>query len=343
MVMTTRSLRRPFAALTMLVLLVCLALSSSALGSSSAAKPKAHSSAVARASSTFQTGIGDEQPEMFTDPHWEQLHTHIARYIAPYDAAYSLEDLTRAQQWIAAAEAAHQQILVAFYHSERTPLRMPSVALYERDVKRFMKLFPQVTQYQPWNEANRGNVAHMFASPTAVASAKYYQVLKRACHTCTIVGLDILDQQNVAPTLTYIAQFKAEIRHLETVMPSVWGLHNYSDTNRGSSLRTRAVLAAVPGQVWLTETGGIVQFGGSFPNHNGSGLKRAASALSFMFKIAASQPRIKRLYIFQWTGSTASARFDAGLTDAHFKPRPGYVVVCHQLHAAHCNVSLSNH
>ncbi len=325
-------------------LLAALALSPSALGRSGHAKSHTAAGVIAHTSSTsFLTGIGDEQTEMFTDPHWQQLHTRIARYIAPYDAAYYGEDLNEVTAWIRAAEASHQQILIAFYHSEHTPTRMPSVAQYERDVKRFMKLFPEIKQYQPWNEANRGNVAHMFASPSAVAAAEYYQVLKRACHTCTVVGLDILDQQNVSPTLTYIAQFKAEIRRLRTIMPSVWGLHNYSDTNRDSSLRTRAVLAAVPGQVWLTETGGIVQFANSFPNRGGAGLKRAAAALRFMFSIASANSRIKRLYVFQWTGSPASARFDAGLTDAHFKPRPGYLVICHELHAAHCNVTLSKH
>jgi hypothetical protein len=343
--MTKSYLRRPIPVLLTVALLVGLALSSSALGRSSASSTKLRTASepIAHSSSTFMTGIGDEQTEMFSDPHWQQLHTRISRYIAPYDVAYDSEDLAHATEWIHEAEAEHQQILIAFYHSERTPTKMPSLAIYQRDVKRFMQLFPEIKQYQPWNEANRGNVAHMFDSPTAVASAQYYQVLKRACHSCTIVGLDILDQANVYPTLVYIAQFKAEIRRLETVMPSVWGLHNYSDTNRDSTMRTRAVLAAVPGQVWLTETGGIVKFGPSFPNNNGSGLKRAASALSFMFKIAASNPRITRLYIFQWTGSTASARFDAGLTDAHYKPRPGYLVVCHQLHAAHCNVTLSKH
>jgi hypothetical protein len=97
-------------------------------------------------------------------------------------------------------------------------------------------------------------------------------------------------------------------------------------------------VADLGGEVWLTETGGIVKFGGDFPNKNGSGLRRAAKVLQFTFGVAASNPRIKRLYIYDWTGGTASTRFDAGLTNAHYKPRPGYVVVCKQLHAAHCNV-----
>lgn len=294
----------------------------------------------AHAASSFLTGIGDEQTEMFSNPLWQQLHTRIARYIAPYDAAVHPTSLWAAHQWIAAAEAQHQRVLVAFYHSEYTPTRMPSVGAYQKDVQKFVKLFPGVREYQAWNEANRGNVPKYFSSPTAVAAAKYYRALAQVCRGCTVVGLDILDQQNVGPSLRYIAEFKREVAHLKTKLPTVWGLHNYSDTNRFSSLRTRAILAAVPGQVWLTETGGIVKFGGAFPNRKGSGLSRAARALSYMFSLARSNPRIKRLYIFQWSGAR-EVRFDAGLTDAHYKPRPGYVVVCQHLHAAKCRVKTS--
>jgi hypothetical protein len=298
-------------------------------------KQRAHTTA------SYLTGIGDEQTEMFSNPMWQQLHTKIARYIAPYDAAVRPYSLQLARAWIGAAEAQHQQVLVAFYHSEYTPTKMPSLSLYAKDVKKFVKLFPKVRQYQAWNETNRGNVAHLFSSPSAMQSAEYYKALRSVCHGCTLTGLDILDGPSVSPSLRYVAQFKHDISRLRVPMPQLWGLHNYSDTNRFQSTRTRAILAAVPGQVWLTETGGIVKFGGAFPNKKGSGLKRAAKALSFMFKLAASNSRIKRLYIFQWSGATGAARFDAGLTDSLFNPRPGYVTVCKQVHAARCRVKVS--
>jgi hypothetical protein len=308
-----------------------------------ATKPSAH------AASSYLTGIGDQQTEMFTNPLWTQLHTKIARYIAPYDAAVRPYSLQLARAWITAAEANHQQVLVAFYHSEYTPTKMPSVAVYQRDVEKFIKLFPHVRQYQPWNEANRGTIVEVvkgkrhiaLVSPSALQSAQYYRALKLACKVCTVVGLDVLDAPVVTPTLEYIAQFKHDIARLKTVMPSVWGLHNYSDTNRLQGTRTKAILAAVPGQVWLTETGGIVQFGSAFPNKKGSGLTRAAKALSYMFKIAGSSSRIKRLYIYDWTGGNAATRFDAGLMNGKYEPRPGYVVVCKQLHAAKCNVKVA--
>ena len=301
------------------------------------------SSTGSHAAASYLTGIGDQQAEMFTDPHWQRLHTKIARYIAPYDAAVRSYSLDLARAWIKAAEAQHIQVLVAFYHSEYTPTKMPSIATYKHDVQKFVKLFPHVRQYQSWDEANRGNISRALASPSAKAAARHYQALIRVCRGCTVGGLDVLDQNNISPTLRYISEFKREVGRLRTVMPKIWGLHNYSDVNRLQSWRTRALGRALGGQMWLTETGGIVQFGGAFPNRRGSGLERAATVLGYMFKVAGSQSRIRRLYIYNWTGVTAKARFDAGLTDAHHKPRPGYLVVCKRLHGAKCNVKVSNH
>ncbi|MFI5004930.1 MAG: hypothetical protein ACHQE6_07945 [Solirubrobacterales bacterium] len=303
--------------------------------------PAATATAARSHGPSFMTGVGDGQAEMFGNPLWQQLHTQIARYVVPYDAAARPYSLQLATAWIRAAEARHVRILVAFYHSEYTPTRMPSVATYKRDVAKFVRLFPHVREYQSWDEANRGNVSSgsaRFSSPSAVEAAKYYQALKRSCLPCTVIGLDLLDQNNISSTLSYIAEFKREIYRLQTLMPSVWGLHDYSDLNRFESWRTRDLVAALGGQVWLTETGGIVKFGGAFPNNRGSGLARAARVLRFMFSVAASNPRIKRLYIYNWTGGNSRTRFDAGLMNIHYQPRPGYLVVCKQLHAARCNV-----
>jgi len=309
-----------------------------ALGAIGQAGAAARRTAGAHAASSYLTGIGDESASMFGNPLYRQLHTKTVRYIAPYDAVSHPYSLTRATQFIHDAEAQHEQVLVAFYHSEYTPTRMPSVSAYQRDVQRFVKLFPHVRQYQSWDESNRGNEPHQFSSPTAVSAARYYQALIRVCKGCTVIGLDVLDQASIQPTLRYISEFKREIFRLETVMPTIWGLHNYSDVNRLEGWRTRDIVRALGGQVWLTETGGIVKFGGAFPNKRGSGLTRAAKVLKFMFALAGSLAQIKRLYIYDWTGGVNSTRFDAGLMNAHDQPRAGYVVVCKALHGAKCNV-----
>ena len=326
----------PLAASALAAALAVLLLAVPAAVGGSAAKPRAHASA------SFLTGVGDEQLTMFGDPLWRQLHTKIVRYIAPYDAVVHPDDLARASAWIQAAEANHQQILLAFYHSEHTPTKLPSVATYQKDVAKFEKLFPHVRQYQSWDEANRGNIKHVLASPSASLAARYYQALKRVCKGCTVIGLDVLDANTIHGTLRYISEFKREVKHLRTVMPSIWGLHNYSDINRLESWRTRELTKAFGGQVWLTETGGIVQFKPSFLNAHGSGLTRAAKVLKFMFSVAASNSRIKRLYIYDWSGGTSSTRFDAGLTNALGQPRVGYEVVCKALHAPACSVKTAS-
>ena len=328
----TRLIAAPIA-LAVAVLALLLAVPS-AIGRHSAS-PSAHASA------SFLTGIGDEKPLMFTNPLWQQLHTKIVRYIVPYDAVVHGDDMGRAHVWIEHAEAEHQQVLIAFYHSEHTPTKMPSISTYQRDVAKFVQAFPHVRQYQSWNEANRGNIKHVLASPSAASAARYYQALKRVCKGCTVIGLDVLDAATIHATLRYISEFKREVVHLRTVMPSIWGLHNYSDVNRLESWRTKELSKAFGGQVWLTETGGIVQFKPSFSNSHGAGLSRAAKVLKYMFAVAASQPRIKRLYIYDWSGGNTSTRFDAGLMNAHQQPRAGYVVVCKALHAAKCGVKIA--
>jgi hypothetical protein len=323
-----------------LVPALCAALLAGALAAPSAIgrrpSPKSH------AASGFMTGIGDDSAAMLRDTYWTRLHTRIVRYIVPYDTAVRPYWLQKAYAYIKAAEAMHQQVLIAFYHSEYTPTRMPSVRQYKHDVQKFVRMFPRVHQYQSWDEANRGNIRHYLSSPSASAAARYYQALLRVCTShCTVIGLDVLDQENIASTLHYIAAFKREVRQLHTVMPKIWGLHNYSDVNRLQSWRTRALVRALGGQVWLTETGGIVKFGGAFPNRRGSGLSRAARVLKYMFALAHAIPKVKRLYIYNWLGGNHRARFDAGLMNAHQVPRPGYEVVCRALHAGSCKAKLA--
>src|ERR1700689_478667 len=106
------------------------------LGVSTALSAHSKSQPTARTAASFQVGIADEQTEMFSDPLWRRLHTHITRYIVPYDAAVRGYSLMKADAWIHAAERQHQQVLVAFYHSEYTPTKMPGVNTYEQDKKK---------------------------------------------------------------------------------------------------------------------------------------------------------------------------------------------------------------
>ncbi|MGD1050580.1 MAG: hypothetical protein ABR947_05870 [Solirubrobacteraceae bacterium] len=302
---------------------------SAAVSSRTSSKKKAAPKPPARISATV--GIGDDSPGMFSNGQFKALHTRIARYVTPYDVIVhpNVDALGRLRQWLNAASRAGIQPLIAFYHSNVTPKRMPSVGTYTQDVKKFLRAFPQVRLLQPWDEANRGTVKEpgdSYTSPSAKQSAQYYLALSSACGRCTIVGLDVLDSTDVPATISYLNQFKKDVGRKH--MPRIWGLHNYSDTNRFHDTGTKAVLADTTGQVWLTETGGIAKLSGDFSFN----LSRQAKATTYMFALSRLSKRITRLYVYQWTGGNAKHEaFDAGLVDIHGKPRPAYCVVYEQL------------
>jgi len=87
------------------------------------------------------------------------------------------------------------------------------------------------------------------------------------------------------------------------------------------------MLRTVRGKLWLTETGGIVRFSHTLPYNE----RRAAKATRYMFRLAKSSSRIKRLYIYSWWGEPRGARFDSGLVGPNGSPRPAYFVVKRKL------------
>src|ERR1700735_1321765 len=91
-----------------LVLALCLLIAPIAPGKPQA--PRAHSS------SSYIPANGDEPAQMFSEPLFQQLHTKVVRYIAPYDAVIHSYSLDQAIVFIRAAEAQHEQVLVVFLH-----------------------------------------------------------------------------------------------------------------------------------------------------------------------------------------------------------------------------------
>ena len=57
----------------------------------------------------------------------------------------------------------------------------------------------------------------------------------------------------------------------------------------------------MPGDVWLTETGGLVSFGRSFPPDEA----RAAKAVRYAIKLARDNERVKRAVPLQLDGRSA--------------------------------------
>jgi hypothetical protein len=177
----------------------------------------------------------------------------------------------------------------------------------------------------PWNEANHRSQP-TFKNPKR--AAEYYNVVRKYCKRCKIVAADVIDETNME---RWLKVFKRTAKK-----PRIWGLHNYRDTNKRKGQKlggTKRLLKAVKGEVWLTETGGIVKF--VLPNGHTlfpQSERRANSATKRMFALAKRyRKRIKRLYIYHWKESSSDNRFDAGLIRRDGSARPAYSTVRAQL------------
>ena len=293
--------------------------------------------AIPAGANAYTLGVSDQQASTFTNPDFAPLKFKAARYITPYDVMDDPASKAQLDAWLTAARGAHQKILVSFEHSHRSnsrALKAPSVAAYTKELKKFKKAYSFVKDVSPWNEVNRCHALRdgsVQGQPTKICSlstgpkltAQYYMAARKVFtgSKYTIVGLDILDEQNVNKTIKYLKSFLSHA----SPDPKVIGFHNYSDTNRFSTTRTKRVLQTFRGKVWLTETGGIVKLGSSFPFST----SRAAKALGCMFSLAKSNSRINALFVYQFNSppDPTTAFFDAGLINPDNSLRPGYDVV----------------
>jgi hypothetical protein len=279
-----------------------------------------------RSAAAVRVGIADQNAAIFGDPLFTQLNIKRSRYFPSWNVALKPEQAGWLDTWLGAARAAGVEPLISFSQSlgsacPRRPCKLPSVREYTRAFRAFRRRWPFVRVISPWNEANHRSQP-TFKNPKR--AAQYYNVVRKYCRGCKVVAADVIDETNME---RWLRVFK---RHAKR--PRLWGLHNYRDTNPRKGQRyggTARLLRAVRGEVWLTETGGLVRFvlpnGGTlFPYSLG----RANRAVKRMFSLARRyRGRIKRLYIYNWFGQPRSQRFDAGLVNANRTPRPAYKTV----------------
>jgi hypothetical protein len=264
-------------------------------------------------------GMGDQDPGFFSKPLFARLGIKHARLIASYDTVDVSFDRDLADAWLSAARAAGVEPFVAFGHSrkEGRQRHLPSVSEYRRAFTQFHERYPQVKIYAAWNEPNNQSQP---TDKNPRRAAQFANALKEECPSCTVIAGDVLDEPGAEKWLTTYA-------NTLNARPAAWGIHDYSTVNRFDPSRLQPLLDAVQGDVWLTETGGLAQFGRAFPYD----LERQAKATRYLFTLARRTPRIKRVYLYNWTGAPRSARFDAGLTNPDATKRPAYDVVQEEL------------
>jgi hypothetical protein len=287
------------------------------------------------AEARYRVGVGEQSAAMFSTTAWQRLGLDQVRYLVPWDWAESPGQRAEVDAFMIAARAAGQDVLATFTahrgcfdgrrYARNAVCRAPSASAYRAAFRAFDDRYPWVRTYAPWNEVNHLSQP-TFARPGL--AVRYYRVLRRErrARRFRVMAADVLDTANMHRYL------RAFLRRAPG-RPRLWGLHNYQDVNDRTSADTRRMLRTVPGEVWLTETNGIVKFGES-PQFRYSEA-RAARCTRWMFRLAERydtrrrglRSRITRLFVYTWFGAPRGARFDAGLVDPDGTPRPAYFVV----------------
>jgi polysaccharide biosynthesis protein PslG len=265
-------------------------------------------------------GIGEQHAQIFTDEAFAPLGVTDVRFVAAYDALNSEWERAELDGYLRAARTANVRVLLGFGHS-RDPAKahsLPSVRTFEREVIKFRQRYPWIRDYLTWNEANH------CSQPTCrnpKRAAQYYLALRKHCSGCRIVAADVLDASNM---VGWIKTFQKTVGKRRVI----WGLHNYIDANLFRTRGTRALLKAVKGDVWFTETGGIVRRTNNTDVKLPQSTRHAAKATKYVFKLAALSSRVKRVYFYHWApASTPNATWDSALVDKRAQPRPAYEVV----------------
>jgi hypothetical protein len=261
-------------------------------------------------------GIGDQHPQMFSDPAFRALGVTHSRYLLSWDWYRSKAMVHRTDAWMAAAHAAGVQPLVAFTRNWRPSgqFRLPPMQLYRKSFRLFRARYPYVRDFSAWNEANHT------AQPTAdkpAAAARLYNAMRRDCRSCRITAADLLDTPDM---VEWVRKFKRHARGAR-----LWGLHNYKDANDRKGT-TRLLLRAVRGKIWLTETGGILRLK-PHPGSSGDGRRstpaKQARAVTRAYKLARSNRRIQRIYFYEWKKQRGN-RWDSAFLDGSGRKRPAY-------------------
>ena len=275
-------------------------------------------------------GIADQKADLFGDQRFRGLRVRHVRRSVAWDALrydWQVEDI---DSWLQAARRAGVTPLITFARSRVAERRhlVPTPAQMQAAFRQFRARWPWVKEFVASNESNH------FGEPTGrrpQLAARYYLAMKRSCRTCKILAADLLDFPNM---VSWVRQF---VRYAKE-QPRYWGLHNYLSANRFQLARTRELLLATTGEVWITEVGGLVKRRTVDKPGKAKlkeGRNHAAQVTRFIFqRLARLSPRIKRVYLSHGNCSSDRDTWDSGLVGPDGRARPALNVLQSVLRSA---------
>lgn len=272
--------------------------------------------------------MGEQKPGMFEDRDYLRLGIRHARYIAPWDALQDERQREKLDAWMDAARATNTRVLLGFERSLRSAKAaktLPTDVQFARAFRRFRARYPDVRDFIVWNEAN-----HPFSltANRPRRAARYFGIVARNCVGCNVVAADVLD---VSGMTAWVKRFK----RYASEPARIWGIHNYGDTNRRKSTGTQALLRITKGQVWFTETGGLVvrrEYAGTTVKREFRYTQRhAARSTRHVFTLACLSRRIRRVYLYHWQAPSRVTNWDSAFVGPRGRLRPAYHTLRRQL------------
>ncbi|HEY2769477.1 MAG TPA: glycosyl hydrolase [Solirubrobacteraceae bacterium] len=269
-------------------------------------------SALPAAAGAVVVGIGDQGTGMFSDPLFQALGVKEARLTVSWDVAVNGKrhsELANDTTWLNDAAADHVTPLISFSGNGNY---IPNVAQYTKAVKAFMKKFPKVKRYTPWNEPDW---VYRSISRHPLLAASFYNSLKRNCKHCTVLAGDLY--LPAGPLARWIKAYRKGLHaHVDG-----WALHNYYDVREHNANQLKALQKLTKGPIWLDEISGVERRGHwQFKNQSAAA---ANNDEKYLFSLPKKYRRVSRIYHYQWQ-SAPTAGWDSGLIDAEGKARPAY-------------------
>ncbi len=266
-----------------------------------------------------KVGIADQKKDMFADDRFLGLGVKYARRSVSWDVTRDPRLTQEFDEWLQAARKAEAEPLVTFARSARPGRRrvQPTAEQYEREMRAFKRKWPWVRSFSTWNEVNLPGEGPA-NNPKLVGS--YYRILKRTFPTSKVLAADLLDLPSM---VTWVKRFQ----RVNKIQPRYWGLHNYVTANRFQVERTKRLLQATKGEVWITEVGGLVARRNRTLIKLPQGKAHAAQVTRFMFdKLARLDPRLTRIYAYHWDSSSTRDTWDSAFIGPDDKERPAFAV-----------------
>ena len=269
-------------------------------------------------------GMGDQKLQMFEDPRVPWLGIRHARIVVPWYIETAHGDPAERRHlklWLDLARKRGIEPLLGFGHGFYGPMRtyLPTNREFRQAFRAFKRRYPWIRTYIPWNEANH------CSQPTCKRperAAQYFDALRSGCPKCTVTAPAVIDQPNM---VRWLRSFERAAKH----RPRIYALHNYLDVNRLQTRRTKRLLKAVKGRIWITETGGVVfrkhyKDKADFPESP----EHAGRVTQFLLDTASKlSPRIERVYLYHWNTDRPEPQWDSGLVDWYGLARPSFAAV----------------